>query len=84
MRIKPEIEATLPNEVVTSENVFIGAKVMRGPDWRYDDQDGGAGSIGVITELHNFVGAAYVEWSSGRAIAYHIGLSNKYDLIFAK
>ena len=48
MKIKPEVEDTLPNRPVTMKNAFIGARVMRGPDWYYGEQDGGEGNIGII------------------------------------
>lgn len=85
MKIKPEIESTLPNKVVTMENSYIGALVMRGPDWDWGNQDGGIGSIGVITQDHPIKGAIIVKWSHKTSEhGYRIGLTNKYDLIFAK
>lgn len=29
----------------------IGDEVVRGPDWYWDDQDGGEGNIGVVVDL---------------------------------
>lgn len=33
---------------VTSDRVNPGRKVVRGPDWSWQDQDGGAGEVGVL------------------------------------
>lgn len=40
-------------EVVTKDNVKLGDAVTRGPSWVYKEQDGGEGSIGVVTSLLN-------------------------------
>ena len=29
-------------------NCLIGARVVRGPDWKWDNQDGGEGHLGTI------------------------------------
>lgn len=83
MKISKEIEVTLPNEVVTEYNAHVGCQVMRGPDWRYDDQDGGAGSIGVI---HSILmdGLALVQWANEHHAIYRVGYNNKHDLIFTR
>ena len=31
--------------------MVVGAKVVRGPDWKYGDQDVGAGSRGTVTSV---------------------------------
>ena len=33
---------------VTKQNFKGGAKVMRGPDWKWSDQDGGAGKLSKV------------------------------------
>lgn len=58
-----------------------GARVRRGPDWKWGDQDEyGAGTI---------VGKYWVrvEWDHGRSNAYRVGrdrFSNAYDLVYAE
>ena len=83
MKISKEIEVTLPNEVVTEYNAHVGCKVMRGPDWGYNDYDGGAGSIGII---HSVLigGWVLVQWSNNKHATYRIGYRDKYDLIFTR
>lgn len=85
MKIIPEIAATLPKYTkVTTDNVYIGVEVVRGPDWKYSDQDGGEGNIGIVTQMHGIPGAVYVKWRNGYETGYCIGYDNKYDLIFAE
>eukprot|EP00802_Teleaulax_amphioxeia_P014113 Tamp_14173.p1 GENE.Tamp_14173~~Tamp_14173.p1 ORF type:complete len:327 (-),score=28.85 Tamp_14173:633-1613(-) len=38
-----------------------GRRVVRGPDWQYGDQDGGAGEHGMLEELHEN-GCVFVTW----------------------
>ena len=60
-----------------------GLKVVRGPDWYYSDQDGGAGNVGVVTKLQSSTGYVQVIWSNGRDDNYRIGNNGKYDLALA-
>ena len=60
---------------------IIGAKVVRGKDWTYGNQDGGEGKTGVIIEkLHN--NWVRVLWENGSKDGYSIGNVGKYDLYF--
>jgi len=44
-----------------------GDEVVRGPDWKWSDQDGGAGTVGEVTEvLPGTAGWLGVKWPSGR------------------
>ena len=36
---------------VVARGVFVGARVVRGRDWRWGDQDGGAGREGTVVEV---------------------------------
>ncbi|XP_054154199.1 E3 ubiquitin-protein ligase HECTD1-like [Oppia nitens] len=58
------------------------AKVTRGPDWKWRDQDGAPTSEGVITsELHN--GWIDIQWDHGGSNSYRMGAEGKYDLRLA-
>lgn len=58
----------------------IGIKVKRGPDWCWEEQDGGDGNIG-ITENHSNEQWIQVRWdASGEVGVYRIGLDGAYDL----
>jgi hypothetical protein len=34
--------------VLTEDNIALGQETTRGPHWSRDDQDGGAGALGVV------------------------------------
>ena len=42
----------------------LGLRVVRGPDWRWEDQDGGEGCVGTVAELGREKKAV---WCSGTA-----------------
>jgi hypothetical protein len=60
-----------------------GDAVIRGPDWKWDDQDGGPGGRGVVTEGESD-GCVRVQWDkSGSTNEYRMGAEGgKRDLIF--
>ncbi|XP_055588609.1 E3 ubiquitin-protein ligase Ufd4 isoform X2 [Uranotaenia lowii] len=56
-----------------------GARVVRGVDWHWDDQDGNPPGEGTVTgEIHN--GWIDVKWDHGLRNSYRMGAENKYDL----
>jgi|688.fasta_scaffold00112_110 hypothetical protein len=61
---------------------IIGAKVVRGKDWCYDEQDGGEGKTGVIVDKLKYDWVR-VLWENGNKDDYRIGNEGKYDLYFA-
>ena len=59
-----------------------GARVVRGLDWKWRDQDGGTSGEGTVTgELHN--GWIDVSWDSGGSNSYRMGAEGKFDLNLA-
>ncbi|XP_055917431.1 E3 ubiquitin-protein ligase Ufd4 isoform X1 [Eupeodes corollae] len=59
------------------KHITKGARVVRGVDWRWDDQDGS--SEGTVTgEIHN--GWIDVKWDHGVRNSYRMGAEGKYDL----
>ncbi|XP_056021571.1 uncharacterized protein LOC125652126 isoform X2 [Ostrea edulis] len=61
---------------------FLGTRVIRGPDWRYNNQDNyGPGT--VVGHFRN--GCLMVEWDTGSVFDYRYGSSifekDKYDVI---
>merc|ERR1719281_1372601 len=65
-------EAVAEVVAVTKENLRIGAKVKRGPDWKWEKQDGGNGGIGTImtpTESTDD-GWCRVRWAHGKTNNY--------------
>ncbi|XP_038061729.1 E3 ubiquitin-protein ligase MIB2-like [Patiria miniata] len=63
--------------------MFVGVRVVRGPDWKWGDQDGGKGCVGTVVpaQAKDSVKGVWVRWDSGQAANYRAGgASGKYDL----
>lgn len=61
----------------------LGVRVVRGPDWKWGDQDVGICREGrVIGELGDD-GWVRVEWANGTTNSYRMGKEGKYDLALA-
>lgn len=58
----------------------IGDEVVRGPDWHWDNQDGGEGNRGVVDELASGNCWVRVKWSNGHTNAYEYEEGN-YQII---
>ncbi|CAI8033700.1 E3 ubiquitin-protein ligase MIB2 [Geodia barretti] len=71
---------------VGARGLFVGARVVRGRDWRWSDQDGGAGREGTVVEVCGWQSessrsVAVVEWrESGLKRKYRLGHKGKVDL----
>ena len=69
-------------EIVTNVmSMVVGARVTRGLDWMWGDQDGPDGTPGegtVTGELHN--GWIDVTWDHGGSNSYRMGAEGKFDL----
>ncbi|XP_055386641.1 E3 ubiquitin-protein ligase Ufd4 isoform X5 [Condylostylus longicornis] len=63
------------------KHITTGARVVRGVDWRWEDQDGGGGEGTVTGEIHN--GWIDVKWDHGVRNSYRMGAEGKYDLKLA-
>ena len=59
----------------------VGDRVRRGPDWKWDDQDGGEGELGTIKRAPDENTWAQVEWDSGGSNSYRWGQEDSWDLI---
>ncbi|KZC09014.1 E3 ubiquitin-protein ligase HECTD1, partial [Dufourea novaeangliae] len=60
-------------------HLVAGARVARGLDWKWRDQDGIPPGDGTVTgELHN--GWIDVTWDHGGSNSYRMGAEGKYDL----
>ena len=62
----------------------IGLRVVRGPDWKWGDQDGGEGNVGTVVHPGENNGVrdetVLVYWDSGKQANYRAGYAGKYDL----
>ena len=66
------------------KHMVSGARVVRGIDWKWRDQDNptGSGGLGTVTgELHN--GWIDVSWDHGGSNSYRMGAEGKFDLKLA-
>ena len=66
--------------------VQVGVRVVRGPDWEWDDQDGGEGCVGTVVAVGKSGSRAAadkkvsVQWDCGFKSEYRCGSQGKYDL----
>ncbi|KAG6439848.1 hypothetical protein O3G_MSEX001140, partial [Manduca sexta] len=62
-----------------ARGLCAGARVVRGPDWKWRDQDGPHPALGTVTsDLHN--GWVDVRWDHGGRNSYRMGAEGKFDL----
>jgi E3 ubiquitin-protein ligase HECTD1 len=60
----------------------VNARVVRGIDWKWRDQDGNPPAEGTVaSEWHN--GWIDVAWDAGGSNSYRMGAEGKYDLKLA-
>ncbi len=59
----------------------VGARVVRGPDWKWDEQDGGAGSMGTVVASPSAEVWARVQWDNGTVNTYRWGHEGAMDLV---
>ena len=62
---------------------LIGLRVVRGPDWKWGDQDGGEGFTGTVTNITPpglLSRCVIVVWDSGLKGHYRAGPKGSYDL----
>ncbi|XP_046961355.1 E3 ubiquitin-protein ligase MIB1 [Vanessa cardui] len=67
------------------KGIFPGARVVRGVDWQWEDQDGGNGRRGKVNEVQDWSAAsprsaAYVVWDNGSKNLYRVGFEGMADL----
>lgn len=63
---------------IAMRGLFPGARVVRGVDWQWEDQDGGTGRRGKITDIQDWSAAnprsaAYVVWDNAAKNLYRVG-----------
>ncbi|XP_072378782.1 E3 ubiquitin-protein ligase MIB2 isoform X1 [Diabrotica undecimpunctata] len=62
-----------------------GVRVVRGPDWCWNNQDGGEGHVGTVCEIGEPGNVSpektvVVQWDNGTRTNYRVGYLGKYDL----
>ncbi|XP_018058447.1 PREDICTED: E3 ubiquitin-protein ligase MIB2 [Atta colombica] len=71
------------------KGIFIGAKVIRGPDWEWGNQDGGRGKTGRVMDIRGWDNessrsVATVTWSTGSTNVYRLGFKGCVDLCYVE
>ena len=71
-------------------NVAVGVRVVRGPDWSWEDQDGGEGNVGTVVEVKELTSdgkdsvlcgtTVIVCWDIGVLSNYRCGFGGKFDV----
>ncbi len=65
----------------------VGLRVVRGPDWKWQVQDGGEGHVGTVVEIGKPGNSntpdktVVVQWDSGFRTNYRVGYQGSYDLV---
>ncbi|CAG2162780.1 unnamed protein product, partial [Oppiella nova] len=79
------IEPRRKGKKIAVKGIFPGARVVRGVDWQWEDQDGGNGKRGKVTEVQDWSAAsprsaAYIIWDNGAKNLYRVGFEGMADL----
>ncbi|XP_046670485.1 E3 ubiquitin-protein ligase MIB2 isoform X1 [Homalodisca vitripennis] len=74
---------------IQSRGIFIGAKVIRGTDWEWGDQDGGSGHTGRVVDIKGWDNetsrsVAKITWTSGNNNVYRVGHNGRVDLKYVE
>nr|CAG4649151.1 EOG090X02DA [Scapholeberis mucronata] len=79
------LEPRRKSKKIGIRGIFAGARVVRGVDWQWEDQDGGNGRRGKVTEIQDWSAAsprsaAYVIWDNNAKNLYRVGFEGMADL----
>ncbi|CAG0882641.1 unnamed protein product [Cyprideis torosa] len=79
------VDSRKRSKKIPIKGIFSGARVVRGVDWQWDEQDGGNGRRGKVTEIQDWSSAsprsaAYVLWDTGSKNLYRVGFEGMADL----
>ncbi|XP_046820136.1 E3 ubiquitin-protein ligase MIB1 isoform X3 [Vespa velutina] len=79
------LEPRRKTKKIAIRGIFPGARVVRGVDWQWEDQDGGNGRRGKVNEVQDWSSAsprsaAYVIWDNGAKNLYRVGFEGMADL----
>ncbi|XP_014247997.1 E3 ubiquitin-protein ligase MIB1 [Cimex lectularius] len=79
------VETRRKSKKLAVRGIYPGARVVRGVDWQWEDQDGGNGRRGKVNDLQDWSAAsprsaAYVVWDNGSKNLYRVGFEGMADL----
>lgn len=57
----------------------VGVSCRRGPDWEWDNQDGGEDQVGIVFKIEDS-GVIHVRWQNGKRGNYRYGIHGKFDI----
>ena len=63
--------------------IRVGMRVVRGPNWRWGDQDSGEGHIGTVTKNDAGDKCVAVEWDKGnkeKSMSLELGLDSSGNI----
>jgi E3 ubiquitin-protein ligase mind-bomb len=63
--------------------IELGLRVVRGPNWKWGDQDGGEGCLGTVIDPGEETASGrgvVVLWDNGNKSNYRCGIDGCYDL----
>ncbi|XP_063433134.1 uncharacterized protein LOC134715126 [Mytilus trossulus] len=66
--------------ILVDEMIAVGCRVVRGEDWRYQDDDGGFGTVGTVLNVKP-EGRAVVRWDSKKMGIYKMGYNGFFEVI---
>lgn len=71
------------------KGIYVGAKVVRGYNWEWGNQDGGEGKTGRVIDIRGWDNesarsVANVTWMSGSTNVYRLGHKGLCDLKFVQ
>jgi E3 ubiquitin-protein ligase mind-bomb len=80
-----QLEPRRKSKKIAVRGIFCGARVVRGVDWQWEDQDGGNGRRGKVNEIQDWSAqsprsAAYIVWDNGAKNLYRVGFEGMADL----
>nr|XP_034323560.1 uncharacterized protein LOC105339595 isoform X2 [Crassostrea gigas] len=76
---KFDVQVCNEPRILNDELIATGCNVTRGPDWVWNDQDGGTGNIGSVLHVGSD-GIVLVQWENGRRGTYRFGNYGFFDL----
>ncbi|CAG9763780.1 unnamed protein product [Ceutorhynchus assimilis] len=79
------LEPRRKTKKIAIRGIFPSARVVRGVDWQWEDQDGGNGRRGKVQEIQDWSAAsprsaAYIVWDNGSKNFYRVGFEGMADL----
>ena len=69
-----------------NEMELLGTRVVRGPDWKWENQDGGEGSVGTVVQIGQekkspvTAPIVWVQWDAGNKANYRAEVNGQHDL----